>query len=168
VLLFEFSDKPLREAFYKANDLSGCHIADPFMGGGTPILEANRIGCNVTAFDINPMSYWIVKQEIEHLDLGTYSKAADALELARNLDIEFTSMPIEETINAYGTILAAKFKRLSPDVTEENLQAGIRGNILMALSNKFGWPALTTGNIFPYCTLPIKLDLCGWLLAINH
>jgi len=61
--------------FYKANDLSGYHVADPFMGGGTPILEANRVGCDVTAFDINPMSYWIVKQEIEHLDLGTPQKS---------------------------------------------------------------------------------------------
>ena len=67
LLLSEFSDRPLKEMFYKANDLSGRHIADPFMGGGTPILEANRVGCNVIGFDINPMSYWIVKQEIEHL-----------------------------------------------------------------------------------------------------
>jgi adenine-specific DNA methylase len=37
------------------------------LGGGTPILEASRVGCNVIGFDINPMSYWIVKQEIEHL-----------------------------------------------------------------------------------------------------
>ena len=67
LLLSEFSGKPLQEMFYRANNLSGHHIADPFMGGGTPILEANRIGCHVTGFDINPMSYWIVKQEIERL-----------------------------------------------------------------------------------------------------
>ncbi|MBN1844672.1 MAG: DUF1156 domain-containing protein, partial [Sedimentisphaerales bacterium] len=79
LLLSEFSDRPLHEVFYKSNDLSGCHVADPFMGGGTPILEANRVGCDVTGFDINPMSYWIVKQEIEHLDLVAYTKAADVL-----------------------------------------------------------------------------------------
>jgi len=79
LLLSEFSDRPLREVFYKANDLSGRHVADPFMGGGTPLLEANRVGCDVTGFDINPMSYWIVKQEIEHLDLGAYAKAAESL-----------------------------------------------------------------------------------------
>ena len=79
LLLSEFSDKPLREVFYKSNDFPGRHVADPFMGGGTPILEANRIGCNVTGFDINPMSWWIVKQEIEHLDLGAYAKAAESL-----------------------------------------------------------------------------------------
>jgi len=79
LLLSEFSGKPLREVFYKANVLSGYHVADPFMGGGTPALEANRMGCDVTAFDINPMSYWIVKQEIEHLDLGAYAKSTENL-----------------------------------------------------------------------------------------
>lgn len=79
LLLSEFSSEPLKEAFYKANSFSGLHIADPFMGGGTPVLEANRIGCNVTGFDINPMAWWIVKQEIEHINLGDYAKAADLL-----------------------------------------------------------------------------------------
>jgi len=49
------------------------------MGGGTPILEANRVGCNVIGFDINPMSYWIVKQGIEHLNLDDYSDAGKLL-----------------------------------------------------------------------------------------
>jgi len=79
LLLSEFSDSPLREVFYETNNLSGCHVADPFMGGGTPIIEANRIGCDVTGFDINPMSYWIVKQEIEHLNLDDYKKVAESL-----------------------------------------------------------------------------------------
>ena len=79
LLLSEFSDKPLREVFYKSNNFPELHVADPFMGGGTPILEANRIGCKVTGFDINPMSYWIVKQEIEHLDLCAYAEAAKSL-----------------------------------------------------------------------------------------
>ncbi len=81
LLLAEFSEKPLREAFYEANDLSGLHVADPFAGGGTPILEANRVGCNVTGIDINPMAYWIIKQGIEHLDLKAYVRAADALRM---------------------------------------------------------------------------------------
>jgi adenine-specific DNA methylase len=79
LLLSEFSKKPLKDAFYEGNNLSGRHIADPFMGGGTPLLEANRVGCNITGFDINPMSYWIVKQEIEHLDLDLYSETAQSL-----------------------------------------------------------------------------------------
>jgi hypothetical protein len=71
----------LKEAFYSSNSFPSVYVADPFMGGGTPILEANRIGCNVTGFDINPMSWWIVKQEIEHLDLNMYIEAADSLRL---------------------------------------------------------------------------------------
>jgi putative DNA methylase len=79
LLLAEFSERPMREAFYDANEFAGRRIADPFMGGGTPLLEANRLGCDVVGFDINPMSYWIVKQEIEHLSLATYDEAADSL-----------------------------------------------------------------------------------------
>ena len=89
LLLSEFAGNPLREAFYKAHDLAGCQIADPFMGGGTPILEANRLGCDVTGFDINPMSYWIVKQEIEHLDLDDYTEAAESLRSALETEIGY-------------------------------------------------------------------------------
>jgi len=47
------------------------------MGGGTPLLEANLLGCDVVGRDINSMSEWIVKQEIEHLDLAAYRAAGD-------------------------------------------------------------------------------------------
>jgi adenine-specific DNA methylase len=86
LLLSEFVDKPLQDAFYSPNNLAGLLIVDPFMGGGTPIVEANRVGCDVIGYDINPMSYWIVRQEIEHLDLKAYRKAAD--ELVGNLEQE--------------------------------------------------------------------------------
>ena len=79
LILAEFCKRPLRTTFYQSNDLHALKIADPFMGGGTPLLEANRLGCDVLGFDINPMAYWIVKQEIEHLDLPAYRKRADAL-----------------------------------------------------------------------------------------
>jgi adenine-specific DNA methylase len=79
LLLSEFSNKSLREAFYGSNDFPKIRIADPFMGGGTPLLEANRVGCDVIGFDINPMAYWIVRQEIEHLDLTAYEAAANSL-----------------------------------------------------------------------------------------
>lgn len=67
------------------------------MGGGTPLIEANRIGCNVQGFDINPMSAWIVREEIEHLDLRAYHREADALsaELQRELgDFYWTDCPL--------------------------------------------------------------------------
>lgn len=79
LLLSEFVEGPLRETFLQAHDLKGIKIADPFMGGGTPLLEANRIGCDVIGYDINPMAYWIVRQEIEHLDLDAYREAATRL-----------------------------------------------------------------------------------------
>lgn len=79
LLLSEYGDKPLREAFFSANDLKEISIADPFMGGGTPLIEANRIGCDVLGYDINPMAWWIVNREIEHLDLTAYRTAATSL-----------------------------------------------------------------------------------------
>ena len=53
--LAEFGDGPLSETFFAANDFAGRTIADPFVGGGTPLLEANRVGCHVLGADINPM-----------------------------------------------------------------------------------------------------------------
>lgn len=79
LLLSEFSNLALQDAFYRAGDLSGKTIADPFMGGGIPLLEANRLGADVRGCDINPMAWWIVRQEIEHLDLSAYRKAANNL-----------------------------------------------------------------------------------------
>jgi len=70
----------------------------------------------------------------------------DATKLAHNLDVELTTIAIDETFGRYHEMLADQFKGLKSDITEENLQARIRGNILMALSNKFGWLVLTTGN----------------------
>lgn len=71
---------------------------------------------------------------------------ADAAQLARNLGIHFMTLPIEPIFQSYLDILSEPFSGYQSDVTEENLQARIRGNLLMALSNKFGWLVLTTGN----------------------
>lgn len=74
------------------------------------------------------------------------SSVSDAEVLARNLGIKLISIPIEKIFQAYLKTMTGLFKGTKPDVTEENIQARIRGNILMALSNKFGWLVLTTGN----------------------
>jgi len=74
----------------------------------------------------------------------------DARRLAKNLGIEFFSLPIGGLLGSFKRTLARPFKGLKEDVTEENLQARIRGNLLMALSNKFGWLVLTTGNKSEY------------------
>jgi NAD+ synthase (glutamine-hydrolysing) len=70
----------------------------------------------------------------------------DARRLARNLGIDFQALPITPVFKAFRRTLAAPFKGLKEDVAEENIQARIRGTLLMALSNKFGWLVLTTGN----------------------
>lgn len=93
----------------------------------------------------------------------------DARMLAKNLGIHFKVIPITEVHSAYTKTLEYEFKDLSHDVTEENLQARIRGNIVMALSNKFGYLVLTTGNkselSVGYCTL--YGDMCGGLAVIS-
>jgi len=79
LVLSEFGKGSVKDLFYKANTFPRRRIADPFMGGGTPLIEANRVGCDVQGFDINPMAAWIVREEIEHLDLTAYQRAASAL-----------------------------------------------------------------------------------------
>jgi len=71
---------------------------------------------------------------------------SDAKTLAENLGVELLELPIAGPMAAYGELLAEPFTGREADLTEENLQARIRGNLLMALSNKFGWLVLTTGN----------------------
>ncbi|MCS7254328.1 MAG: NAD+ synthase [Armatimonadota bacterium] len=91
---------------------------------------------------------------------GPYSSQhslEDAKALAHNLGIRFLVIPINDVFEAFLSALSDVFRGMPQDVTEENLQARIRGVILMALSNKFGWLVLTTGNKSEsstgYCTL---------------
>jgi NAD+ synthase (glutamine-hydrolysing) len=70
----------------------------------------------------------------------------DAYALADNLGIKIREIPIDSIFNSYLDSLKKEFRRLPIDTTEENIQARIRGNILMAFSNKFKWLVLTTGN----------------------
>lgn len=70
----------------------------------------------------------------------------DVHSLARNLGIKIIEVPIHGIFKSYLDALKKEFRGLSEDVAEENIQARIRGNILMAFSNKFGWLVLTTGN----------------------
>jgi len=70
----------------------------------------------------------------------------DARALSRALGVAAIELPIAAVMDAYGETLEEQFAAREPDISEENLQARIRGNLLMALSNKFGWLVLTTGN----------------------
>jgi NAD+ synthase (glutamine-hydrolysing) len=71
---------------------------------------------------------------------------ADAEAIARNLGAELVELPIEGPVEAFDGLLAERFTGTEPGIAEENIQARIRGILVMALSNKFGWLVLTTGN----------------------
>ncbi|MBI5145095.1 MAG: NAD(+) synthase [Candidatus Omnitrophica bacterium] len=77
---------------------------------------------------------------------SSYDSEEDTLQLSRNLGIRLIQISIEQIFKMYLVVLEPHFLGSQRDITEENLQARIRGNILMALSNKFGWLVLTTGN----------------------
>ncbi|MEN8189077.1 MAG: NAD+ synthase [Thermodesulfobacteriota bacterium] len=94
---------------------------------------------------------------------------ADARQLAKNLGCRFEVIPIRDLVDGFQTSLAPLFAGMAEDVTEQNLQARIRGNLLMALSNKFGSMLLSTGNksemAVGYCTL--YGDMSGGLAVIS-
>ncbi|MEM3085728.1 MAG: NAD+ synthase [Halobacteria archaeon] len=103
---------------------------------------------------------------------GPYSSpgsVADSRALAANLSIAFKVIPITPVFERFREALAPEFGGTAPDVAEENLQARIRGNLLMALSNKFGWMVLSTGNksemATGYCTL--YGDMAGGLAVLS-
>ncbi len=79
LILAEFSEQPIHESFYRSQHMPHVRVFDPFMGGGTTMMEANRIGCAVAGTDVNPMAWWIVRQELCELDVGTYQKVAEQL-----------------------------------------------------------------------------------------
>ena len=94
---------------------------------------------------------------------------SDAQALAENLGIDYRIIPIQEAVEGLETVLHPHFLGLEANVTEENLQARARGTLLMALSNKFGWMVLSTGNktelALGYCTL--YGDMSGGLSVIS-
>jgi NAD+ synthase (glutamine-hydrolysing) len=87
----------------------------------------------------------------------SHQSLEDARALANGLDIRLLEIPIWKIYETYIEAVSEVFRGTESDVTEENLQARIRGNLMMALSNKFGWLVLTTGNkseiAVGYCTL---------------
>ncbi len=103
---------------------------------------------------------------------GPYSSEgsrADARQLVENLGIEFQTIPITDVFQSYKTALSDAFRGRPEDTTEENLQARVRGNLLMGLSNKFGSMVLSTGNksemAVGYCTL--YGDMAGGLAMLS-
>jgi NAD+ synthase (glutamine-hydrolysing) len=100
----------------------------------TAVLAVDAVGAHNVISVFMPSSY------------SSDESREDSVVLARNLGIRFMTLPITPIFQAYRSILESAFKGRRTDVTEENLQSRIRGNLLMALSNKYGWLVLTTGN----------------------
>ncbi len=92
---------------------------------------------------LGPDRVRLVVMPSPHSSEGTQ---ADARTIAANLGAELIEIPIDEPMGAYEQALRASFAGTEPGLAEENIQARIRGNLVMALSNKFGWLVLTTGN----------------------
>lgn len=123
----------------------------------TAVIAARALGPNVVHGVAMPSRY-----SSEH-------SLTDARQLAENLGIDLRHIPINDMHRAAESALRPHFADLPEDVTEENIQARIRGQILMAMSNKFGWLLLSTGNkselAVGYCTL--YGDMCGGLAVIS-
>ena len=100
----------------------------------TAAVAADAIGCGNVVGVTMPSRY------------SSPGSIADSAALADNLGIELWEVPIEPAHQAFAEMLAGRFRGTPPNVAEENVQARIRGNILMTISNKFGWMVLTTGN----------------------
>ncbi len=94
---------------------------------------------------------------------------SDAVELSKNLGLSFHEIAIQELVDKMERDLSAFFVNTERNIAEENIQARIRGNVIMALSNKFGWLVLSTGNktemALGYCTL--YGDMSGGLAVIS-
>jgi NAD+ synthase (glutamine-hydrolysing) len=120
----------------------------------------------IAADALGPENVVVVSMPSRYSSEGSVT---DADVLARNLGVEMLSTPIEPVFAAYLSTLEGAFTGTEPDVAEENLQSRIRGDLVMALSNKFGYLALTTGNKSEYATGYATLygDMSGGFAVIK-
>ncbi len=132
------------------------------LSGGIDSALVARIAVDA----LGPANVLGVTMPSPYTSKGTYQ---DAHLLAQNLGIECLEFKISGIYKDYLKLLAPAFKGLAPNIAEENLQARIRGNLLMALSNKYGYLVLTTGNksemATGYCTL--YGDMAGGFAVIK-
>jgi NAD+ synthase (glutamine-hydrolysing) len=125
----------------------------------------SAVVCCLAASALGPENVLGITMPSEYSSRGSVE---DSRRLAENLGIEFREVGITEAYHAYLSVLAREFAGHRPDTTEENLQARVRGNILMAISNKLGHLVLATGNkselAVGYCTL--YGDMSGGLCVL--
>jgi putative DNA methylase len=89
LVLSEFVDGSLRANFKRGHSLEGVCL-DPFMGGGTPLIEAARLGMSVVGYDTNPMARWIVERELEDVDPDELARVGE--EIARAVELEVADL----------------------------------------------------------------------------
>ncbi len=148
----------VRDYFHKSGFTKGClGLSGGIDSALVAVIAAEALGKdNLLAISM-PSRY------------SSIGSVTDARLLADQLEIELMEIPIEGPFAAYLDVLVPQFRNAPQDITEENIQARIRGTILMAISNKFGHVVLSTGNKselgMGYCTL--YGDMCGGLSVIG-
>ena len=144
--------------------MSKCNFRKAVIGLSGGIDSA--VVCAIAAKAVGPENVLGVAMPSPYSSQGSLD---DAQQLAKALGVTYEVIAIEKAMLAYDDMLADQFKGLSRDVTEENIQARIRGATLMSISNKLGNLVLTTGNkselAVGYCTL--YGDMCGGLAVIS-
>jgi adenine-specific DNA methylase len=107
LILSEFDDEdPLHQQYFQGHELSGVTVGDPFMGGGTPLFEANRLGADVVGTDVNPMAYWVVRQELAPLDVQRFEEAVEAV--TKRVEEEIGSLYRTECVHC-GELVPVKY-----------------------------------------------------------
>ena len=141
-----------------------CHFSKAVVGLSGGIDSA--VTCALAAFALGAENVTGITMPSRYSSPGSIE---DSRQLAHNLGIRFETIPIEPIFASYLATLQSHWNGKKPDITEENIQARIRGSILMALSNKFGCLLLSTGNksemAVGYCTL--YGDMSGGLSVIS-
>jgi NAD+ synthase (glutamine-hydrolysing) len=141
-----------------------CHFKRAVVGLSGGIDSA--VTCALAVSALGPENVTGITMPSQYSSSGSIE---DSKQLAKNLGIRFEIIPIEPIVKSYLKTMAPLFAGRSPDIAEENIQARVRGSILMALSNKFGCLLLSTGNksemAVGYCTL--YGDMNGGLSVIS-
>lgn len=126
----------------------------------------SAVTCAIAADALGRQNVIGISMPAPHSSAGSLE---DARTLAGNLGVRLEVVPIEPAMKAFDAMLAEQFREVKPDVAEENIQARLRGAVLMSMSNKFNYLVLTTGNkselAVGYCTL--YGDMCGGLAVIS-
>ena len=178
ILLIDLNDKKRININYKSRnenvfDALCLGIKDYFVKTGNTDAVVGLSGGIDSAVVASLACYALGSKHVHGISMPSkfsskHSKE-DAEQLAINLGIDFKSISIQDTVNTMENTLLPQFKGTKRNTAEENIQARVRGNILMALSNKFGWLVLSTGNktelALGYCTL--YGDMSGGLSVIS-